>query len=383
MQNFTTTATHAEPDTGGKNRFTIVNNPPDDPSVTDGTPLLNWFNQLEDLTPSPGSNKNKRYGILTLEPTIDISGMNYLSFDVYVDSTAGDAALSNMYLELRDNKNKQKGCLGQTFIGGKDLYGQVEMHNRQWITVKLSLDDVKAVEGFDEHNVKELRFGCNYPRSIYLRNIVFSSKAVPQTVTGFTTKQEDIADYGSAASGTLKPAVNAQYTSDAEKGTMVVDKNGGFVLKTGETISFKDQFRRGSYLSINEQVDKNLFDTHWTICEDGKAVTSTKAGTGEKLTLDGDSISLEDQTGTAPDDGRIEKANAEGNDAQIDPNYNAYGGTKPSKKDENDNTIVFRSYANPDATDAEGETQLKVVFVNTVKTGSLTIKKNRTEKAKT
>ena len=375
-KDFTTTVPSTT-DTGDENRFKIVNSPPADLKVTDGTTLLNWFAELEDLTPSPGSNKNKRYGILRLDgdQTIDITGMSYLSFDVYVDSKAGDAALSNMYLELRDSKGKQKGCLGQTFIGGKDLYGQVEMHNRQWITVKLSLGDVKAEKDFDEKHVKELRFGCNYPRSIYLRNIVFSSKAVPQTVTGFTTKQEDIADYGSAQGGKLMPAVNAQYTSDAEKGTMVVDKNGGFVLKAGETISFKDQFRRGSYLSINEQVDKNLFDTQWTIYEDGKAVNKTKAGTGNKLTLDGDPISLKDRPGTAPDDGRIEKEDAEGNTQE----NNHYNGTKPSKKDENNNTIVFRSYANPDATDADGETQLKVVFVNTVKTGSLTIVKQKAQ----
>lgn len=374
-KDFTTTATHA-PGTSGENRFEIVKSPPKKLNVTDGTPLLNWYTQFEDLTPSPGFNKEKRYGILRLDgdKTIDITGMSYLSFDVYVDSNEGDAALSNMYLQLRDSSDKKKGCLGQTFIGGKDLYGQVEMHNNRWITVKLSLDDVKAEEGFDEKRVKELRFGCNYPRSIYLRNIVFSSKAVPQTVTGFTTKQEDIADYGSAQKGELMPAVNAQYTSDAEKGTMVVDKNGGFVLKAGETISFKDQFRRGSYLSINEQVDKNLFDTQWTIYEDGKAVNEIKAGTGNKLTLDvNHPVSLKDQTGTAPDDGRIENVNAEDN-AQ---NGNSYKGEKPSTKNKDDNTIVFRSYANPDATDAEGETQLKVVFVNTVKTGSLTIVKQQ------
>ena len=379
-KDFTTTVPSTT-DTGGENRFTIVKSPPDYLKVTDDTPLLNWYTQFEDLTPA-GSNKDKRYGILRLDgdQTIDITGMSYLSFDVYVDSDEGDAALSNMYLQLRDSSDKKKGCLGQTFIGGKDLYGQVEMHNNRWITVKLSLDDVKADEGFDKKRVKELRFGCNYPRSIYLRNIVFSSKAVPQTVTGFTTKQEDIADYGSAKKGELMPAVNAQYTSDAEKGTMVVDKNGGFVLKNKETVTFKDQFRRGSYLSINEQVDKNLFDTQWTIYEDGKAVNEIKAGTGNKLTLDvNHPVSLKDQTGTAPDDGRIEVKNAEGDAAQTAPNYNAYDGIKPSKKDENNNTIVFRSYANPDATDAEGETQLKVVFVNTVKTGSLTIVKQQAQ----
>ena len=375
-QNSFTTTVPSTTDTGGKNRFTKVDSPPTDLNITDGTPLLNWYTEFEDLTPSPGSQKDKRYGILKLDgdQTIDITGMSYLSFDIYVDSDKGDAALSNMYLQLRDSKNRQKGCLDQTFIGGKELYGQVEMHNKQWITVKLSLNDMQEQEDFDWQNVKELRFGCNYPRNIYLRNIVFSSKAVPQKVTGFTTKQEDIADYGSADSGTLMPAKNAQYTSDAEQGTMVVDGNGGFVLKAGETISFKDQFRRGSYLSINEQVDTNLFDTHWTICEDGKAVKETKAGEGTKLTLDGASKDLENQSGTAPDDGRIENKNAEGENAQ---NNNIYDGTKPSKNDVNDKTIVFRSYAKPDATDVDGETKLKVEFVNTVKTGSLTIKKEQ------
>ena len=369
QKGFTATATPATTTTGSKNTFEKV----EDESKT---PLLKWFAEYKDLEPEPGSHKEERYGKLKLNKPIDITGMSYLSFDIYVDSLKGDAALSNMYLQLRDSQGNQKGCLDKMFIGGKMLYGQVEMHNRQWITVKLSLDDMQERENFDWKNVTELLFGCNYPREIYLRNIVFSAKAVPTKITGFTTKQDTIADYGSAKKGELMPAVNAQYTSDAEKGTMVVDKNGGFVLQNNETVTFKDQFRRGSYLSINEQVDKNLFDTHWTIYEDGKAVKSTKEG--QKLTLkDNKSLSLENQTGTAPDDGRIEKVNAEGDAAQIAPNYNAYDGIKPSEKDENNNTIVFRSYAKPDATEADGETQLKVVFVNTVKTGSLTIGKQQ------
>ena len=368
QKGFTATATPATTTTGSKNTFEKV----EDESKTH---LLKWFAEYKDLEPEPGSHKEERYGKLKLNKPIDITGMSYLSFDIYVDSLKGDAALSNMYLQLRDSQGNQKGCLDKTFIGGKMLYGQVEMHNRQWITVKLSLDDMQERENFDWKNVTELLFGCNYPREIYLRNIVFSAKAVPTKITGFTTKQDTIADYGSAQKGELMPAVNAQYTSDAEKGTMVVDKNGGFVLQNKEMVTFKDQFRRGSYLSINEQVDKNLFDTQWIIYEDGKAVTSIAAGTGEKLTLDDNRpISLKDQTGTAPDDGRIEKKYAEGEAAQKDNNYN---GEKPSAKNKDDKTIVFRSYAKPDATEADGETQLKVVFVNTVKTGSLTIGKQQ------
>ena len=374
QKNFNTTATPATTTTGSGNIFEKVESPPRYLDDGSGTPLLKWFAEYKDLEPEPGSHKVDRYGKLELNKPIDITGMSYLSFDIYVDSTKGDAALSNMYLQLRDSENRQKGCLDKTFIGGKMLYGQVEMHNRQWITVKLSLDDMQEQENFDWKNVTELLFGCNYPREIYLRNIVFSAKAVPTKITGFTTKQDTIADYGSAKKGELMPAVNAQYTSDAEKGTMVVDKNGGFVLQNNETVTFKDQFRRGSYLSINEQVDTNLFDTQWTIYEDRKAVERTTAGKCDKLTLDGEPISLKDKTGTAPDDGRIELENAEGVNAQ---SGNTYKGEKPSTKNPDDKTIVFRSYAKPDATEADGETQLKVVFVNTVKTGSLTIEKQQ------
>ena len=375
QKGFTATATPATTTTGSRNIFKIVENPPGESVGGSKTPLLKWFAEFKDLEPEPGSNKEARYGKLKLNKPIDITGMSYLSFDIYVDSDKGDAALSNMYLQLRDSQGNPKGCLDKTFIGGKMLYGQVEMHNKQWITVKLSLDDMQEQGNFDWKNVKELLFGCNYPREIYLRNIVFSAKAVPKKITGFTTKQDTIADYGSAKTGTLMPAANAQYTSDAEKGTMVVDKNGGFVLQNKEMVTFKDQFRRGSYLSIKEQVDTNLFDTYWAIYEDGMPVKSTTAG--QKLTLENNkSLSLENKLGTAPDDGRIELTNAESDAAQ---EGNKYDGKKPSTKNQDDKTIVFRSYANPDATEADGETQLRVVFVNKVKTGSLTIVKKQAQ----
>ncbi len=95
---------------------------------------MNWYTQFEALDPVTGFQQEQTLRYPTLDKPIDITGMSYLSFDVYVDSRKGDAALSNMYLELRDNEKKKKAALGKTFIGGKDLYGQVEMHNNQWIT---------------------------------------------------------------------------------------------------------------------------------------------------------------------------------------------------------------------------------------------------------
>lgn len=64
---------------------------------------------------------------------------------------------------------------------------------------------------------------------------------------GFTTKQDQIPDYGSATSGELKNATNARFTSSNKtKGTQVVDKDGKFLLADGETVTFTDQFRRAA-----------------------------------------------------------------------------------------------------------------------------------------
>lgn len=96
-------------------------------------------------------------------------------------------------------------------------------------------------------------------------------------MTGFTTDQKEIPDYGSATSGQLQNAINAQYTSTKDNDTQLVDDDGRFVLEDGETVTFSDQFRRGSYISLKEDLNQNLYDTKWTVCENGQAVTSMKA----------------------------------------------------------------------------------------------------------
>ena len=37
--------------------------------------------------------------------------------------------------------------------------------------------------------------------------------------------------------------------------TQLVDKDGRFVLEAGETVTFSDQFRRGSYISLKEDLN--------------------------------------------------------------------------------------------------------------------------------
>lgn len=349
--------------------FELADNPNPD-SGNKNEKVLHWYARYPDTEPVSYWRK-QRYGILTLENPIDIEKMRFLTFQVYTDSKddGGNLSLNNLYLELLDEKEVQKGSLGTTGINGA-TYGSVELETGKWVTVKLDLNKMKKQDGFS-NKVKFIRVGDNYSRHIYFRNFTFIPKAVPSTMTGFTTDQEKIPDYGSAKSGHLQNAENAQYTSNMDTDTQLVDGDGRFVLEAGETVTFSDQFRRGSYISLKEDLNENLYDTTWTVCENGREVTSMEGGKSVSLP---DSIpSLIGRVGSGPDDGRTEnitdKTKQESGGVQ-----NNYNGKKPTTA----NTIVFRSYKDPDETNST-LTKLKVKYVNTVRTGGLKIQKKAAE----
>ena len=343
--------------------FELATNPHPDPEQEDkNEQVLHWYARYTDTQPVSNARK-QRYGILTLENPIDIKDMRFLTFQVYVDTkdgSKGDLSLNNLYLELLDDKEVQKGSLGTTGINGA-TYGSVEVTTDQWVTVKLDLHKMKEQGGFN-NNVKTIRVGDNYNRNIYFRDFTFIPKAVPSKMTGFTTDQEKIPDYGSAESGHLENAKYAQYTSNMDTDTQLVDGDGRFVLEDGEIVTFSDQFRRGSYISLKEELNQSLYDTTWTVCENGHVVESMKEG--NSVILPSTIPSLDGQTGSSPNDGRTEKIRT--NDVQTG---NSYTETKPSA-----DTIVFRSYKDPDETSST-LTKLKVKYVNTVKTGGLKIQK--------
>ena len=349
--------------TEGEYIFKLDTNP-EQGSGPEGEKVLHWYARYTDTEPVSAARK-KRYGILTLKNPIDIKDERFLTFQVYIDpgDSGGDLSLNNLYLELLDENDVQKGSLGTSGINGA-TYGSVEVKTGAWVTVKLDLNKMKAQDGFNG-KVKTIRVGDNYSRHIYFRNFTFIPKAVPKTMTGFTTDQKEIPDYGSATSGQLQNAINAQYTSTKDNDTQLVDDDGRFVLEDGETVTFSDQFRRGSYISLKEDLNQNLYDTKWTVCENGQAVTSMK-GDSESVRVDNANKSLVSQSSPAdgPDDGRTEVYD----DSVKNDGY------KVSKKPEEANTIVFRSYKDPDETSST-LTKLKVKYVNTVKTGGLKIKK--------
>lgn len=337
---------------------------PEQGSGQDTEQVLHWYARYTDTEPVSAA-REKRYGILTLKDPINIKDKRFLTFQVYVakEDGGGDLSLNNLYLELLDDQTPtpvQKGSLGTSGINGA-TYGSVEVKTGEWVTVKLDLNKMKA-QGDFSGNVKTIRVGDNYSRHIYFRNFTFIPKAVPKTMTGFTTDQKEIPDYGSAKSGHLENAENAQYTSNMDTDTQLVDGDGRFVLEDGETVTFSDQFRRGSYISLKEDLNQNLYDTTWTVYENGQKVTLMSGG--DSVTLPSTIPSLDGQTGSSPNDGRTE--NIRPND---DKTGNNYTGNKPSA-----DTIVFRSYKDPDE-NSSTLTKLKVKYVNTVKTGGLKIQK--------
>lgn len=321
---------------------------------------LHWFAKENDET---SAYRDQRYGEMELNSDLDISSMAYLEFKFYYDYT-DTPSLANMYLQLVDSSGKTAGNINNTESLSGRTYGSVTPTAKQWITVKLDLNKLSWSEGFDKSSLNKICFGYNYPRNIYLKDFVFQPAATYTEPTGFITKQYDIPDYGSAKSGVLEFPAGAIYTS-SKGGTYSIGTDGTFVLKDKETITFNDQFRRGSYISLKEEANANLFDTTWTMYENGQAVTSM--GDGKTVT----NVSVSDLSGvktTSVEDGRTEKYMS-GNDSEGKLLENTYTGTKPDE-----NTFVFRSYSDPDNTTST--TKLKAVFYNKVKTGSLKLTKS-------
>lgn len=344
---------------------------PEPPDKKDGDLAVRWSATRDDPT---SAHREQRRGTLPLDSPINIKDFSYLTFDVYVEGDKADTcALGNLYVELWDTESHQKGCINGKGLQSSDVYGaSIGLHPGQWYTIRLLLNSLETTSKGFNNTLQRITVGDNFARSIYLRNFTFRSAPKEQTKPCFTTEQYDIPDYNSAKSGNLENATYAVFSSDRGNGD-VVDEDGQFLLQAGETVTFKDQFRRGSYIALQEQVDPNLYDTFWTVYENDAPVTNV-SGAGEYVKTDASITSLENVKGTAPDDGRTELV-IDRNDKNGKPIKNAYDDI--ATKEPADNTLVFRSYS--DKADKDELTKLKVVFTNKVKTGKLIIRKYAAE----
>lgn len=332
--------------------------------------VVHWKAKFDD---AEGERVNQRFGII--QPvegdTFDASETNaFLQFKMYYDYP-DIPGLASTYLELEDDSgNKING-----YLSGK-TYGNSSLVQKKWNTIQVDLSKLQGKQTFDYSKIKNIKFNYNFERDIYLDDFIFIPSVVGATKTGFVTQQQDIPDYGSATSGTLKYPKGAQYTLSKKDGSSKlyrIDSDGKFALADGETATFSDQFRRGSYIAVSEAVDSSVFDTTWTLYENGQAVSTM--GKGDTVVNKNPIPSVQNVKSNTIRDGRKEEYKRYLNGNEIfNKGYTTTGYAKNQDGNiENENTIVFRSYADPD--NQTTMTKLKATFVNKVKTGKIEIRK--------
>ena len=337
--------------------------------------VVHWKAKFDD---AEGERVNQRFGIIQPAEgdTFNASETNaFLQFKMYYDYP-DIPGLASTYLELEDTSgNKING-----YLSGK-TYGNSSLVQKKWNTIQVDLSKLQGKKTFDYSKIKNIKFNYNFERDIYLDDFIFIPSVVAATKTGFVTQQEDIPDYGSATSGTLKYPKGAQYTLSKNDGSSKlyrIDSDGKFALADGETATFSDQFRRGSYIAVSEDVNSSVFDTTWTLYEKGQAVSTM--GTGTTVVNNEDHIpSVQNVKSNTIRDGRKEEYKRYLNGNEIfNKGYTTTGYAKNQDGNiENENTIVFRSYEDPD--NQTTMTKLKATFVNKVKTGKIEIRKEAAE----
>lgn len=322
-----------------------------------------------------GSNVALRWGIIAPEEgtTFDASEVEeYLSFDFYFDHEDRVPSLNNIRVELEDeNGNTLSGKLTS-----QNTYGSSNLIQKSWETVNVRLNRLTEQGSFDYTKIKYVKIAFKESRDIYIDNVRFVPATSMDVMTGFTMQQSEIPDYGSVAANkengkpALQNAAGAVYTTTGADGEISYGKigtDGEFVLGDGDTASFSNQFRRGSYISLTETgVSEAAFETTWSILENGQEVLSY--GTGETVQNPEDAASraLTGQAGYSIEDGRIENTG-------VDSESAGYS----SAQDTEESSIVFRSYSQPD--NDVVATKLKAVVVNKVKTGSISFTKGKAD----
>ena len=340
-----------------------------------------WKSNMDDMG---RQNRDQRFGIIypAEGETFDASGVNaYLQFKTFFWWNNDTPALSYMYIQLEDADGTTIGG----YLNGK-TYGTTTLRNNAWDTVQVELDRLardsdKGDAEFDYSKIANIKFSYDKGRQFFLDDFRFIPSVETEGKSGFVTKQYLIPDYGSAESGHLEKPAGAQYTLERSAGTAKnyqLTDSGLFALGDGDSAVYRDQFRRGSYIALREEVNEDVFDTSWTLYENGKPVT--ESGEGSTVNTDEAVQPLTDQEGRQLRDGRKEiywSGQGENGQEISNQGYNETGWAKDAGNSPTENTIVFRSYSDPDNTSST--TKLKAVFTNKLKVGEIILKKEAAE----
>lgn len=234
------------------------------------------------------------------------------------------------------------------------------------------LEVEKEVDTADVNDMfKDLFSSERFDFSILNQATHFGQYVAPSGLNSFHIPQINIKDYDTWNYDGLKPANGAEYAlvdlasiaaEEAESDEVFFTvQNGIFTLHPGQAATFRNQFRLGSYLYLEEvltDAQKALYDTSWILYsnniryERGDSTVVTGKRTEQYLTGEEDGYQIENAGYTWEH--------------------------LPYKDGQQVQAIVFRPYYNRDP-NTEVPTKLKAVFTNKVKTGSLTIGKEKAD----
>lgn len=318
---------------------------------------------------------------ITPNQPVNAAEMAYIRLEL-TNEGINDTSARNLYLSFRDASGKRVG--GYANMLGYEGESCSFLYQEKTI-LRIDYRRMSGDVDFDWTQVAQMLLGVRADigeKTAYTISSLEFVKAVNQVpLSGFGVGDEQISDYGSYESGTLTNVDKAWYIRKTETGENSYDfglsrqtDDGEFALADGQKAVFTDKFRTGSYLALEEvNMDPQVFDTEWTIREYGKEIPGKYL---LKTRDDADSVQnpleqiteqsllpLEKQKGTVIKDGRTENIRENG------------GNADRVQIPENKNTMVYRSYADPDIS-ANVVTDLSVSVKNILKYGSLTIEKN-------
>lgn len=337
----------------------------------------------------PPDTKN----LLTLTPpggSVNLNGEDPSAADddyVFLELELYNATDNNrgaeLYIQLQDGRGHTCGGYVRTlgYLGEANLF----LPNVRSL-VRVDLDALlAAAPNFDRTNVTAVCLGLQNGSGtdgtghyrIYAAD--FGTEWNRVLSTGFSVGDDQISDYGSLNEGGTQrgyqPANGAWYTRQTRSGGAVTEsvasvvQNGSFSLGNGQTAVFTDKFRVGSYIRLSENVDPALFETTWSIRENGEPVSFNTLLPNRPDLVNVQNpewgytkgeYPLENQNGSQPDDDRTEKAE---------------GFEKYLAEEKTQNfSFLYRSYLSPDNNE-NLPVDLEVVFHNKMRTGSFTIVK--------
>ena len=225
----------------------------------------------------------------------DLSSVsNYLIFDIYNDSNDNDAANSYPFVALRDSNGKQIAgwCTTSYTYNGVNSYINKDKKGN-WVTVCVDLSKLKNNTGngaydpsnFDFSKVKNIWIGYWASGTIYLDNVIFSSKA--EMPSNITTKVESITNTNFTTVSNFKyDEKNASGNIEEKQMT-----NADFKLKDNFTATFYDKFQKNTQV-IGKETEDRRFNTTW-ITKDLSGTEETVLGQGTGIITDPFTISTD------------------------------------------------------------------------------------------